>query len=185
MIGVVPESKNAMSGVALWRHFVVGQSVPRLILLCGLPGSGKTTLALRLAGEIPAVRLCPDEWMARLRIDLHDEQTRDHLERLFWEHAQNLLKLGQNVILESGFWLHTDRDEKRLGARTLGAEVELHYLTAPLDELCRRLEARSARGKWDTVPITREMLERYATVFEAPDRGELDLFDTPNGWTMT
>jgi hypothetical protein len=29
------------------------------------------------------------------------------------------------------------------------------------------------------------MLERYATVFEAPDRGELDLFDTPNGWTMT
>ena len=34
---------------------------PRLILLCGLPGSGKTTLAERLAGRTPIVRLCPDE----------------------------------------------------------------------------------------------------------------------------
>lgn len=29
----------------------------RLILLCGLPGSGKTTLAKRLTQAIPAVRL--------------------------------------------------------------------------------------------------------------------------------
>ncbi|EFL16122.1 predicted protein [Streptomyces sp. C] len=92
-----------------------------------LSGSGKTTLAKRLAEEIPAVRLCPDEWMASLGIDLHDEETRDRLERRFWKHAQDLLKVGQTVILKSSFWLRSDRDEKRLGARALGVPVELRY----------------------------------------------------------
>jgi predicted kinase len=34
-----------------------------LILICGLPGSGKTTLARRLAGDLPGIRLCPDGWL--------------------------------------------------------------------------------------------------------------------------
>src|SRR5215813_1637700 len=98
---------------------MAGQGRPTLILLCGLPGSGKTTMAKRLADEVPAVRLCPDEWMTGLGIDLFDTATRVRLERLFWQLAQNLLRLGQSVILESGFWLRSDRDEKRLGARAL------------------------------------------------------------------
>ncbi|HTJ39772.1 MAG TPA: AAA family ATPase [Dactylosporangium sp.] len=150
---------------------------PTLLLLCGLPGSGKTTTARRLAGEVPAVRLCADEWMTGLGIDLFDVAARIRLERQFWRMAQDLLRLGQSVILESGFWLRSDRDEKRLGARALGAAVELHYLDVPLDELCRRLEARNAAGTPATAAITREMLEQHAPLFEAPDADELGLFD--------
>lgn len=154
----------------------MSKTKPRLILLCGLPGSGKSTLARRLADEISVVRLSPDEWMADLGIDLFDEETRDRLEKQFWRLAQDLLRLGQSVILESGFWLRSDRDEKRLGARALGANVELRYLDAPIDELVSRLEGRNGHG---TVPITREQLEGYSKFFEAPDQAEQDLFDEP------
>jgi predicted kinase len=151
----------------------------RLILLCGLPGSGKTTLAKRLAHEIPAVRLCPDEWMLDLGIDFFDDRTRDRLERRFWDHAQDLLQLGRAVILEFGFWVRSERDEKRLAARALGVPVELRYLEATTDELWRRLDARNGEGVRGAVPITREMLEEYAKDFEAPSGHELDLFDEP------
>jgi predicted kinase len=149
-----------------------------LILICGLPGAGKTTLARRLAEETPAVRLCPDEWMADLGIDLFDEEARARLERRFWDHAQDLLRLGQPVILEFGFWERSERDEKRLAARALGGPVELPHHALPIDELASRLDARNRSGGRGTARITRDVLEGYAKVFEAPGDDELALFDT-------
>lgn len=153
--------------------------MPRLILICGLPGAGKTTLARRLATELPAVRLCPDEWLADLGIDLFDEAARDRLERRFWVHTQELLRLGQTAVLEFGFWSRAERDEKRLAARALGAHVELRYLTAPVEELARRIEARFAAGEPGAVPISRELLDLYLPYFQPPTAEELALFDAP------
>ncbi len=149
----------------------------RLILICGLPGSGKTTLAKQLALEVPAVRLCPDEWKHDLGIDYYDEQSRVRLEKRLWLLGQELLALGQSVILENGFWAREERDELRLGARGLRVAVELHYLDASADELWRRLEIRNQEAKPGTAPIKREDLEKWSQQFEAPDAAELALFD--------
>jgi predicted kinase len=65
----------------------------RLILICGLPGSGKTTLAKQLAAEVPAVRICPDEWKHDLGIDYYDEPRRVNLENRLWRLGQELLTL--------------------------------------------------------------------------------------------
>src|SRR6516162_6495931 len=115
---------------------------PRLIIVCGLPGSGKTALAKALESRLRAVRLSADEWMDALSINLHREKTRAKVEALQWKLAQELLALGVTVIIEWGTWARSERDTLRLSARALGAAVELHYLSAPVDVLYERLQRR-------------------------------------------
>jgi predicted kinase len=153
---------------------------PRLILMCGMPGSGKTTRALSLAAAVPAVRLCPDEWMASLDVNLFDEGFRDRVEQHMWTLARELLQTGLSVILESGHWLRSDRDEKRLWARSSGILVEVQFLDVPLEETWRRMKLRNATSAHGTVPLEKARLEEYVRHFQAPDADELALFDAPS-----
>jgi predicted kinase len=151
----------------------------RLVLLCGLPASGKSTLARELARTMPAVRLNKDDWVTRLGHDVWDDAFRIRIEAQLWDLARDLLAQGTSVILEWGHWARAERDAKRLGARALGAEVELHYLELGFEELMTRIERRQARGDWTAKPITRRDMEQWATMLEPPSDEERALFDAP------
>ena len=148
---------------------------PRLIIVCGLPGSGKTPLARQLEQKLGAVRFCPDEWMQALSLNFYDEQRRARIEAMQWELAQMLLRRGLVAIIEWGTWGRSERDALRLGARKLGAAVELHYLKVSDDVLLERVQRRGAEAP----SITREDLARWSEIFQAPTEEELALFDAP------
>jgi predicted kinase len=144
--------------------------------MCGLPGSGKTTLARRLADQIPAVRLCTDDWHAALEVSFSDQRFHDLLEDQLWILAQDLIRNGQNVIFEKGLWRRSERDEKRREAREIGVDIELHYFDVPVDELVTRLARRNAECRPNAFPVAREEIEQYFEGFEPPDETELALF---------
>jgi predicted kinase len=144
--------------------------------MCGLPGSGKTTLARRLAEEMPAIRLCTDDWHAAFKVSLSDEMFHDLLEDQLWVFAQDLIRRGQSVIFEKGLWLRSERDEKRREARELGIDIELDYFDVSIDELVIRLARRNAEGNSNAFPVSREEIEDYFKSFEPPDEAELALF---------
>jgi predicted kinase len=147
----------------------------RLIIVSGLPGSGKTTLAKALESRLRATRFSPDEWMDVLSLDLWDEERRGKIEVLQWKIGQELLVLGLTVIIEWGTWGRTERDTLRLGARALGAAVELHYVSAPADVLFDRLQRRDM----EKPPIERDTVSRWFELFQAPTPEEMALFDEP------
>jgi extradiol dioxygenase family protein/predicted kinase len=160
------------------------RGVGRLVVITGLPGSGKTHLATELAMTMPAVRLCPDDWMMSSGIDLWDAAARDRIEQFQLSLALELLRGGANVIIEWGVWSREERDALRHAARSIGASVELRCLFASTDELWRRIVARDLEGRWGSRAITREELEQWSEVYEEPTNEEVASYDAPAGGRM-
>jgi predicted kinase len=120
-----------------------------LYLTAGLPGSGKTTWATRLAREQHILRLTPDDWMAPLFGHSDAGGRRDVLEgRLIWV-AHEALVAGAAVILDFGCWSPEERYAIRSVAEAAGAQFVLQDFELTEDE--RR--ARAAR-RWADTPAT-------------------------------
>ena len=152
----------------------VRHSGARLIIVCGLPGSGKTTHAKQVEQELRAVRFCPDDWMDALGIGLWDGESRGRIEKLQWKLAREMLTLGHNVVIEWGTWARSERDALRCGARAVGAAVELDFIDAPVEVLLERIRRRNR----ESPPITLEDVRKWAETFERPSAEEMALFDT-------
>ena len=149
---------------------------PRLIIVCGLPGSGKTTHAKQVEPNLHAVRFCADEWMSPIGINLWDSEARQRIEKLQWNIARQILSLGRNVVIEWGTWGRSERDVLRTEGRKLGAAVELHFLDAPVDVLFERIRRRNM----ETPAITLDDVQSWSQMFERPTSEEMALFDPPS-----
>ena len=146
---------------------------PVLVLVCGLPGSGKTTHAREVESRLPAVRFSADDWLDGLAIDLWEEDARDRIEQLQWRLAKRLMAVGVSVVIEWGTWSRAERDHIRVEAQCLGVRAELHHLTVPSDVLYERVVKRDR----EVPAITRQQLGEWEAAFEVPSPDETERWD--------
>ncbi|MDO4459377.1 MAG: ATP-binding protein [Clostridia bacterium] len=153
----------------------------KLILMVGLPGSGKTTQAKILEEKYNAVRFTPDEWQLRIvgddfSGDRTQEELNEHdrrhteIELIMAELAEKLLKQGISVILDYGFWGRSERDEKRELAEKYNADFEIYYMNTPLDTIFERITERNRTG--GGFAVTKENIEEWNGWFQRPTPDE-------------
>ena len=152
---------------------------PTLILMVGLPYSGKTTRALELEKERNAVRLSPDEWQVRLfgqdSLDTNHRKRHDLIKTMMWELAERLLLAGVDVILDYGFWTREEREDYRLRAAKLGAGSEIVFMDTSIEELYRRMHERNNSVPKGSYVIPIPMLAGWIPRFQKPDIDEWKL----------
>ena len=143
-------------------------------MLCGLPGSGKTTRARQIEQEHQAIRLAEDDWIARLYDEaaIHDNDKRDLIKAVQWDLAERLLARGIDVVFDWGVWSRNERDDYRARCAALGASSVLVYLDVPLAELHRRIARRNQNLPPYTFHITPAELDEWWALFEPPTPDE-------------
>ena len=148
--------------------------------MCGLPCSGKTTFARKLAQERSALYLGLDELLITLYgqypIDQvgHDEHVQRVIRcrRSLWKIATHALSVGVEVILDDGFFLKENRQRYAMMCAEIHASSRLYYFDIPHALLFQRLEERNARLPTANFPITPQRLESFIHLFEIPTPDE-------------
>ncbi len=149
---------------------------PKLYLLCGKTGSGKTTFARELEREHEVVRFTVDEWMIRLFGRHMPREVFDArlaiCKELVFELTEKVLAAGVGAVLDFGAWSRAERERIRWRFEHGPADVVLVYLSVPDDEIRGRLARRNQQLPADTYEITDDMFQQFSSWFEAPGESE-------------
>lgn len=159
-----------------------GSVMPRLILVCGPTGSGKTTYARKISEEIGGIRFSIDPWMKNLfEKDLKSldfEWISERVERCqtqIWEVCQQILRNKGHVVLDLSFSTKRQRSEFFAKAEELGIQPELHVLDVPVDIRKQRVQQRNEEKDPAVYAfeVTDFMFDFMEPKFEVPGDDEL------------
>lgn len=134
--------------------------MPTLFILAGLPATGKTTLARRIARQHNAVHLRIDTIEQALR-ELCKLQVEGEAYRLAYRIAADNLRVGLNVVADSCNPLELTRREWEQVAVTNEAEfVNIEITCGDVEAHRRRVESRSCDIAGLRLPTWEAVLDR-------------------------
>lgn len=131
----------------------------RLLIACGLPGSGKSRLSYRLREELPLIHLRSDVERKRLfglgelarttsRLDrgIYFPRATDWTYQRLHRLADGILASGYDVLVDATFLARPRREHFEALARQHRAGFAILVLDAPLEILRERVSRRLAHG---------------------------------------
>ena len=142
----------------------------------GFIGFGKTTVAKKLAAELPAVRLNNDEFMVRLYgRNPPEEIFQDYyarIEELIWELTEQIVNVNIDVIIDAGVWSREARKKAFDRARQMTDKVIFHNVMCDMETAKQRAIARTSIGEHELV-TDENVFEMLLPKFEpiSPDEG--------------
>lgn len=138
---------------------------PVLIVVCGLPGVGKTTVGRHLAAALDADLVRTDV----VRKELFDDpdyttaEERAVYQGLF-DRAETRLAAGEDIILDGTFHDRSYRTRARSVAATLDASFRLVYVTCREEVVRERIAAREGDESDATFAIHRQYRDQFDAV---------------------
>ncbi|MFD8481524.1 AAA family ATPase [Kitasatospora sp. NPDC059673] len=155
------------------------QQLSTVVLMCGLPGAGKTTYAKELVRR-GYTRLSIDEVVWQ-RIGQRDaglalepeayDRLKEEVRREQRQELTELMLAGRDVVVDYSFWSRAARDDYKALIDRHGCRWELIHLKADPATLKRRLAVRNAEQGANCVTVDEPLFDRYLSGFEEP-RGE-------------
>jgi len=141
--------ESARQHLALARE-LIGVARPAIVLVCGVAGSGKSTVARELAQRLGALHLRSDavrKHQAGVSLDasdpsLYTRETTRWVYRRLADLAEDLARAGWPVILDATFLRASQRRLARDAARSADAPYAILHLDVPADLARERIANR-------------------------------------------
>ncbi len=152
------------------------QKQPIAHVIIGFIGSGKTTFAKKLEKETGGLRFTKDEWVIAIfghdpTIDGFDTYD-NRISKLAVDVAIYCLKAGNDIIIDEGFWVRSQRDEIRKKIEKAGGKVQFYYVKNTHETMKQRVAKRNQNPTADAFVISQEMYDDYKKYFDEPSLEE-------------
>lgn len=143
-----------------------------IVLVFGLPGTGKTYISKKIAAETGAVHLNTDMIREKLRFTgNYDKKTKQQVYNELFKHVSLELIKGSDVIVDGTFHLEKRRKQLKKIAKEFGSEIHFIEMKVKEETAGTRLKKSRKHSEADF-----EVYQQIRNEFEIPEAKHLELW---------